>query len=80
VRGAIEEAIPYTLEIRGQDDGAPLTLAPGETKTVTFTVIPFDAGKIVLEGAELAFPTADPEKPLIVKIRPPSKWPVLTPD
>ncbi|TBR17286.1 VWA domain-containing protein, partial [bacterium] len=82
VRGAIEEALPYTLEIRDKDDGAGLKLAPGETKTLTFTVVPFDAGKLVLEGAELAFPTADPEKPLIVKI--PSATfevaSVLTPD
>jgi hypothetical protein len=49
VREALEEAVPYTLEFRGQDDGAALTLAPGETKVLVFTVVPFDAGKIVLE-------------------------------
>ncbi|MBI5596559.1 MAG: VWA domain-containing protein [Elusimicrobia bacterium] len=82
VRTAVEEALPWTLEVTGDADAAPLTLAPGESKTLTFTLLPFDSGKLVLEGAELTIPTSDPEKPIVVKI--PSTTfevaSVLTPD
>ncbi len=50
LRGSISEALPPDLELQGKDAEPPLTLAPGETKTVVYEAIPFGSGVLTLDG------------------------------
>lgn len=50
LRGSIQDALPTDLELQGKGAEAPLTLAPGESKTIIYEAIPFGSGKLTLEG------------------------------
>ncbi|MBI2386973.1 MAG: VWA domain-containing protein [Elusimicrobia bacterium] len=50
LRSSLQEAVPADLELQGKGAEAPLTLAPGETKTVVYEAIPFGSGTLTLEG------------------------------
>ena len=50
LRGSLQEALPADLELQGKSAEAPLTLAPGETKTITYEAIPFGSGTLTLDG------------------------------
>jgi uncharacterized protein (DUF58 family)/tetratricopeptide (TPR) repeat protein len=59
LRGALTSALPNTLEIEGETGSEPITLAPGESRTVTFDLRPWDAGELKIEGAKIILPGAD---------------------
>ncbi|UPT73888.1 MAG: VWA domain-containing protein [Elusimicrobiota bacterium] len=50
LRASVQEALPADLELQGKGAEAPLTLAPGETKTVVYEAIPFGSGILSLEN------------------------------
>ncbi len=50
LRPSIQDALPTDLELQGKGAEAPLTLAPGESKTITYEAIPFGSGKLTLDG------------------------------
>ena len=50
LRSSLQEAVPSDLELQGKGAEAPLTLAPGETKTVVYEAIPFGSGTLTLDG------------------------------
>ncbi len=50
LRSSIQEALPQDLELQGKGAEAPLTLAPGETKVVSYEAIPFGSGVLSLEN------------------------------
>lgn len=51
LRAALQDALPEDLELQGKGAEAPLTLAPGETKTVVYEAIPFASGEIAVKDA-----------------------------
>ena len=50
LRAGVQDALPTDLELQGKGAEAPITLAPGETKTVTYEAIPFGSGTLTLDG------------------------------
>ncbi len=50
LRGSIQDALPTDLELQGKGAELPLTLAPGESKTITYEAIPFGSGTLTLDG------------------------------
>jgi uncharacterized protein (DUF58 family)/tetratricopeptide (TPR) repeat protein len=54
LREGLQDALPDDLEIQGKGAEAPLTLAPGEIKTVVYEVIPFASGSIPIKSAVAA--------------------------
>ncbi|MBI2789453.1 MAG: VWA domain-containing protein [Elusimicrobia bacterium] len=50
LRASLQDAVPSDLELQGKGAEAPLTLAPGETKTVVYEAIPFGSGTLTLDG------------------------------
>ena len=50
LRTSIQDALPADLELQGKGAELPLTLAPGETKTIAYEAIPFGSGKLTLDG------------------------------
>lgn len=50
LRTSLQDAVPSDLELQGKGAEAPLTLAPGETKTVVYEAIPFGSGTLTLDG------------------------------
>ena len=56
LRSALQDAIPEDLEIQGAAGDEPITLAPGQSKTVSFEVIAFASGDLKLTGAVVAVP------------------------
>jgi uncharacterized repeat protein (TIGR01451 family) len=50
LRGSVQEALPADLELQGKGAELPLTLAPGESKTITYEAIPFGSGTLTLDG------------------------------
>lgn len=51
LRAAVNDALPEDLEVQQPGADAPLTLAPGETKTVVYALIPFASGEIAIDEA-----------------------------
>jgi len=50
LRSSVQEALPADLELQGKGAEAPLTLAPGESKTIVYEAIPFGSGTLTLDG------------------------------
>jgi len=50
LRASIQEALPADLELQGKGAELPLSLAPGEAKTIVYEAIPFGTGTLTLDG------------------------------
>ncbi|MDD5302514.1 MAG: VWA domain-containing protein [Elusimicrobia bacterium] len=50
IRGSLQDALPEDLELQGKGAEPPLTLAPGESKTIVYEAIPFGSGTLTLDG------------------------------
>ncbi|PIR18713.1 MAG: hypothetical protein COV48_06020, partial [Elusimicrobia bacterium CG11_big_fil_rev_8_21_14_0_20_64_6] len=50
LRSSVQEALPEDLELQGKGAELPLTLAPGESKTIVYEAIPFGSGTLTLDG------------------------------
>lgn len=50
LRQGLQGSVPADLEIQGKEAEQPITLAPGESKTVTYEAIPFGTGTLTLDG------------------------------
>ena len=59
LRPSVQAAFPGDLEIQGRGAEQPLTLAPGESKVVTYEVIAFGSGEITFKGGVAYVPVAE---------------------
>ena len=65
---ALGACAPKNFDMQGKDAEQPLTLAPGESKTVTYEAIPFGTGTLTLEGGIAVTASHNPKEYTGMKI------------
>ncbi len=59
LRASVQESFPADVEIQDRGAEQPLTLAPGESKTVVYEIIAFSSGELTFKGGVAYVPVAE---------------------